>query len=100
MSYTVNMKYFDWDDEKNKKLKIERDICFEYIIIAIDGGMILGVVKHKNSKKYPNQKLFIININNYAYLVPFMEDGKKIFLKTIIPSRKATKKYILKIKDK
>lgn len=94
------MKYFDWDNKKNEKLKIEREISFEDILIAIEGGGILDVIKHKNKIKYPNQKIFIININNYAYLVPFIEDKYKIFLKTIIPSRKATKKYILKVNSK
>ena len=69
-------------------------------MIAIDEGSILNIVEHPNKKKYPNQKLFIVDINNYAYLVPFVEDKEKIFLKTIIPSRKATKKYIIKKKRK
>ncbi len=88
------MKYFDWDYKKNEKLKIERDICFEDVIIAIESKKIIAIINHPNSKKYSNQKIFIININNYAYLVPFIEDNNKIFLKTIIPSRKATKKYL------
>ncbi|MBA3047808.1 toxin [Patescibacteria group bacterium] len=90
------MKYFDWSDEKSKKLKAERDIGFEDIIIAIEEGKILNIVNHTNQKKYFNQKIFIVNINDYAYLVPFVEDKEKIFLKTIIPSRQATKKYIIK----
>jgi len=90
------MKYFDWNIEKNEKLKIEREISFEDILIAIEGKRILDIVEHKNQKKYPNQRILIIDIDNYAYLVPFAEDERKIFLKTIIPSRKATKKYILK----
>ncbi len=88
------MKYFDWDEEKNTKLKQERDISFEKIFIAIKENHILSISSHPNKKKYPNQKIFIIEINQYAYLVPFVEDEKKVFLKTIIPSRKATKKYI------
>jgi len=94
------MKYFDWDNKKNEKLKIEREISFENILVAIEEGYILDIVEHKNQKKYPNQKMFIININSYAYLVPFVEDKYKIFLKTIIPSRKATKKYVLKVNRK
>jgi len=92
------MKYFDWDNKKNDKLKAERDICFEEMLIAIEGGEILDIIKHKNNKKYPNQKIFIIKLNNYVYLVPFVEDDQKIFLKTIIPSRQATKKYLFKTK--
>ena len=90
------MKYFNWDSQKNQKLKQERDVGFEEILIAIEEGKILDIVEHPNKNKYPDQKIFIININNYAYLVPFVEDEEKVFLKTIIPSRKATKKYIIK----
>ena len=94
------MKYFDWNSKKNEKLRIEREIGFEDILIAIEEKGILDIVEHKSQEKYPGQKIFIINVNNYAYLVPFIEDKQKIFLKTIIPSRKATKKYILKINHK
>lgn len=94
------MKYFDWNNEKNEKLKAEREIGFEDILIAIEEKKIVDIIEHKNQKKYPDQKIFVISINNYAYLVPFIEEENKVFLKTIIPSRKATKKYILKIKNK
>jgi len=94
------MKYFDWNNEKNERLKIEREISFEDVLIAIGEKKILDIIEHKNQKRYPSQKMFIINVNDYAYLVPFVEDKNKIFLKTIIPSRKATKKYILKINSK
>lgn len=94
------MKYFDWNSKKNKKLKMEREISFEDVLVAIEEKKILDIVQHRNQEKYPKQKIFVISINNYAYLVPFIEDECKIFLKTIIPSRKATKKYILKINDK
>ncbi|MFH1900329.1 MAG: toxin [Patescibacteria group bacterium] len=93
------MKYFDWDNQKNKRLKTERDISFEDCLVAINEGKLLATIDHTDKKKYPHQKIFIINISNYVYLVPFVEDEEKIFLKTIIPSRKFTKKYILKIKD-
>jgi len=89
------MKYFDWEDEKNKRLKEERDISFEDIILSIEDGKLLDTVKHPNEKRYPKQHIFIVNVREYAYLVPFVEDEKKIFLKTIIPNRKATKKYII-----
>lgn len=87
------MKYFDWNKDKNTLLEIE--ISFEEVSIAIESGNLLDVLEHPNKKRYPNQKIFVVNIRNYAYLIPFVEDGKKIFLKTIIPSRKATKKYIV-----
>lgn len=90
------MKYFDWNEEKNKLLKIERDISFEEVLIAIESGNLLEIVEHPKKQKYPNQKILVVNINNYGYLVPFVEDKEKIFLKTIIPSRQATKKYLIK----
>jgi len=92
------MKYFDWNNEKNKKLAAEREVCFEDIVVAIEDGRLLDVLIHENQQKYQDQKIFIVDINGYAYLVPFIEDDKKIFLKTIFPSRKATKKYLLKTK--
>ena len=89
------MKYFDWDDEKNERLKKERDISFEEVIIEIFEGNILADVKHPNKVRYPNQRMFIVEIDNYAYLVPYIEDKEKVFLKTVMPSRKATKKYLI-----
>ncbi len=87
------MKYFDWDEEKNQKLKEERDIGFEDIVIAIDEGRLLVTLGHP---KRPNQKIYIVNVEDYAYMVPFVEDKEKRFLKTIYPSRKMTKKYIIR----
>lgn len=86
------VKYFDWNDEKNRKLKDERGMGFEDIILAIDEGKLLVTLKHP---KRLNQKIYVVNVDNYAYLVPFVEDDKKRFLKTIYPSRKMTKKYII-----
>ena len=94
--YNVYMKYFDWDSEKNDTLKKERGVGFEEVLIAIEEGDILDIVEHSNRNKYPNQRVFIVRLYEYAYLVPFVEDEEKIFLKTIIPSRKATKRYIQK----
>lgn len=92
------MKYFDWDKEKNERLRIERDICFEDILTILEEKDFLDVVEHPNTIKYPNQKMFVIEWDEYVYLVPFVEDEEKYFLKTIIPSRKATKQYIEKKK--
>ena len=72
----------------------ERNIRFEDIVVAIVDNGILDIIEHPNKKRYPNQKIYIIEINKYAYLVPFIEDEVKYFLKTIIPSRKMTKKYL------
>lgn len=88
----------DWNEEKNVRLKAEREISFEDILTAIDLGGLLDIISHPNKKKYPNQKVMIINIENYAYIVPFTETSEKYFLKTIFPSRKMTKKYIIKKK--
>jgi len=88
------MKHISWNHEKNKKLIANRGISFERIIFHIEQDDVLEIVKHPNIDKYPNQRMFVVKIDNYAYLVPFVENEKEIFLKTIIPSRKATKKYL------
>jgi len=88
------MKHIVWNSEKNAQLIDERGISFEGVIYHIEKNDILDVIQHPNLSKYPNQKMFIVNIGQYAYLVPFIENESEIFLKTIIPSRKATKKYL------
>lgn len=88
------MKYFDWNETKNAKLKAERDVCFEDVLTAIDAGNVLDDVRHPNPILYTTQRVLIVAIDDYVYLVPYVEDTEKIFLKTIIPSRKATKKYL------
>ena len=88
------MKLFEWDDEKNEKLKSTRDISFEEAVFYIANDFVLDIVPHPNPNKYPGQKMFIVNMDNYAYLIPFIEKGEIIYLKTLIPSRKATKKYL------
>ncbi len=90
------MKYFDWDENKNDKLKATRNVSFEEIILAISNNQLLDVLIHPNTEKYPNQKLFIMELFDYAYVVPFEEDEEKYFLKTIYPSCEATKKYLKK----
>ena len=84
--------------EKNEILKSTRDISFEDVILALENGYLLDDVEHPNKEKYPNQNIFIILIQmkDYIYLVPYVEDDKSIFLKTIIPSRKMNKKYNVK----
>lgn len=93
------MKLFEWDASKNEKLKIERGISFEEVVFYISNDFVLDVVPHPNVKKYPNQNMFIINIDDYAYLVPFVETEEITFLKTIIPSRRATKKYLTAVRQ-
>ena len=89
------MKYYEWNLEKNESLKLERGVSFDDVLILIFENKLLDTIDHPNKKKYPNQKMFVVEIDHYVYLVPFVEDEEKIFLKTIIPSRKATKKYIV-----
>jgi len=90
------MNYFDWDNEKNEKLKSERGVGFEDVLSAIEAGNLLDILENSNKVKYPNQKVFVVQIEDYVFIVPFVEDEEKVFLKTIIPSRKATKKYLIK----
>ncbi len=91
------MKYYDWNPDKNEWLKQEREVCFEDVKAALETGRLIAVIPNPNMVRYPAQKELLVEIKGYAYIVPFVEDEEKIFLKTIIPSRKATKKYL---KDK
>jgi uncharacterized DUF497 family protein len=88
------MKYFDWNDEKNELLKKDRGVSFEQVELAIASGDLLDRIRHPNPKKYPTQNVFIVKIEDYVYSVPYVEDNESIFLKTIIPNSKATKKYL------
>jgi uncharacterized DUF497 family protein len=88
------MKTFAWDPDKNKLLIEERGISFENVIYHLQNNYLLDDLKHSNQEKYPNQRVFIINIESYAYLVPYVETEEEIVLNTIIPSRKATEIYI------
>ena len=88
------MKYFDWDKVKNERLKAERNISFEEVKIAVNEGKVLDDFEHSNKERYPKQRIMIVEIDNYAYYVPYVQDDEKVFFKTIFPSRKATKKYL------
>jgi len=88
------MKYFIWNSDKNEHLKRERDISFEQIVIQIEEGKLHDILEHPNQQKYEDQQIFVVELNEYIHLVPFVEDEEYVFLKTIIPSRKATKKYL------
>ena len=85
------VKYFAWDDAKNAKLRTERAIGFEEIVFHIERGDLLDILEHPNSERYGGQRIFVVRREDYVYLVPFVEDEHTVFLKTIIPSRKATK---------
>jgi len=88
------MKPFDWDRQKSTLLRSSRGIGFEEVVNTMNEGHILAVIEHPNNKKYPNQKIYIIDFDNYIYCIPFIEDNEKIFLKTIYPSRKYTSKFL------
>jgi hypothetical protein len=88
------MKLLRWNRSKNDFFRSERGVSFEEIEMAIEQGNLLDIVAHPNRTKYPNQKIFVVRLLDYVYLVPFVEDQSSFFLKTIIPSRKATKQYL------
>ncbi len=90
------MKHINWNEEKNDWLRRVRGISFDEVIVYILEGDIIDVQQHPNQQKYKDQKIFFIRIKEYVFMVPYVEDDEKIFLKTIIPSRKATKKYLNK----
>ncbi|MCG6537657.1 MAG: toxin [Syntrophales bacterium LBB04] len=88
------MKIINWNTEKSLALKESRKVCFEDIVFYIERGEILDDYTHPNQKAYPGQRIMVVGIDNYAYLVPYIEKEEELFLKTIIPSRKATQKYL------
>lgn len=87
------MKRFDWDTDKNEKLIKERNISFEEVVFFIEQGRVLDVVDNPNPK-YRHQRMFVLDILGYVHLIPFTETSESYFLKTIFPSRKATKEYL------
>lgn len=88
------MKYYSWDPDKNEWLKREREISFEEIVFHIANGDEVDIFDHPNQNRYPGQKISAVIVEDYVYLVPFVETDAQIFLKTIIPSRAATRKYL------
>ena len=91
--------YFTWDDMKNEKLKAERGIGFEEIVFLIGQGHLLDVLEPPNQQRYGGQRIFVVQRDDYVYLVPFVEDDTRSALKAIIPSRKASKQYVEKESD-
>lgn len=90
------MKPFRWNHEKNEALKVERRISFEEIVLSIEADGLLDELRHPNPEKYPNQSVFVVALDGYVYLVPYVDESDYYFLKTIIPSRKATRDYLLR----
>ncbi|RPJ13503.1 MAG: toxin [Deltaproteobacteria bacterium] len=88
------MKAFRWNHEKNETLKIDREVSFEEITLAVEGEGLLDILHHPNQEKYPGQRILVVCLRDHVYLVPFVEETDFYFLKTIIPSRKATRDYL------
>lgn len=88
------MSDLDWSDEKNEFLKSVRGVSFEEVVFHIQNGDVLDVIKHPNATRYPKQNIIVLKIEDYVYLAPYVKERDVRFLKTIIPSRKATKEYL------
>ena len=94
------MNIFRWDNEKNNLLKSTRGVCFEQVVLIMEKGDVLDTIEHPNQERYPGQKIAVLMIDTYVYLVPYVENNEEIFLKTIIPSRKATNNYVRERNEK
>jgi uncharacterized DUF497 family protein len=90
------VKPFRWSSEKNEALRAARGVSFESIVVAVEAGGLLDILAHPNQAKYPKQRVLVVACDNYAYLVPFIEEKDYFFLKTVIPSRKASRDYLNK----
>lgn len=88
------MSGFSWDEDKNRSLLEVRGVSFEEILFHVANGDLLDVIRHPNADRYPNQLVMVVNVNGYAHLVPYVKQHGRRCLKTIIPSRRATKEYI------
>lgn len=88
------MKPFRWSPEKKETFKAERGISFENIVVSIEAGGLLDILAHPNQTKYPRQRVLVVACDNYVHLVPFIEEDAFLFLKTAVPSRKATRHYL------
>ena len=88
-----------WNADKNAELMRERGVSFEEILSSTEQGGLLATLEHPNARKYPNQRIWVVKIRGYAHLVPFVETQEEIFLKTIMPSRKATRQFVDEAKD-
>ena len=88
------MSDFDWSDEKNRVLEQTRGVCFEDVLVHIQNGDVLDVIRHSNRERYPRQNIIVLNVEGYVWLVPYVKTRGTRFLKTIIPSRRATREYL------
>ena len=94
MCHHASVANFAWNPEKNEWLKRERGISFEDVVFHIESGDEVDILEHPNQQRYPGQKIAVVLIEGYVCLVPFVESESEICLKTIIPSRKASKQYL------
>jgi uncharacterized DUF497 family protein len=94
------VKPFRWSSEKNEALRAERGLPFEAIAVAIESGGLLDVLGHPNRTRYPRQRILVVELDGYVHLVPFVEEKEHFFLKTIIPSRKATRDYLMRTSER
>jgi hypothetical protein len=99
LTYADGMKPFRWNHEKNEALKKDRRISFEEIVLAIEADGVLDQLEQPNPEKFPNQSILVVAFAAYVYLVPFVEESDYFFVKTVIPSRKATRDYLLRQND-
>lgn len=90
------MKPFRWSPHKNAELQAERGVSFEQVVVAIEAGGLVDIVEHPNPERYPHRRIMVVAWDGYAHLVPFVEDKGHYFLKTVIPSRKATRDFLNK----
>ncbi len=88
------MKPFRWNPQKNETLKADRGVSFESVVVAVESGGLLDILAHPNQAKYPRQRVLVVVCDSYVHLVPFVEEDNHFFLKTVIPSRKATRDYL------
>ena len=88
------MDHYQWNPEKNEQLKAGRGLSFEQMVMHIEGGDLLAVREHPNQERYPGQQILVVRVGDYVYLVPFVESADGRFLKTILPSRKATRQFL------
>jgi len=93
------MKLYNWNNDKNELLRKNRAICFEGMLLYMDKGFLIDDIVHPNQEKYPGQRMLVVDIEDYICLVPYVESEGELFMKTIIPSRKATEKYLEKRND-
>ncbi len=94
LSYDGVVKPFRWNAEKNQRLWVERGVGFETVVVAIESGGLLDVLVHPRPERYPGQRIAVVDVGGYALLVPYVEGERQLFLKTVIPSRKATRTYL------